>query len=74
MAKIKKRLTHDQEFDIMKLVLDKFLWIGTLILVYAVYQGVILEEYGLGIAWGLAGIVIWVIFATLLIREYEFIR
>ena len=41
-GKIKKRLTQDQEFQIMKLVLDKFLWLGFLVLAYAVYLGVIL--------------------------------
>ena len=74
MAKIKKRLTHDQEFQIMKLVLDKFLWIGLAFLMYAVYQGVVIEEYGLGLAWGLTGIIIWVLFLVLLVREYEIIR
>ena len=74
MAKIKKRLTHDQEFDIMKLVLDKFLWIGMLFMLYAVYVGVVLENYGNGIAWGIAGVVIWIIFLVMLVREYEVIR
>ena len=74
MAKIKKRLTHDQEFQVMKLVLDKFLWIGMLLILYGVYTGVILEEYGNGIAWGISGVVIWIIFLIMLIREYEVIR
>ncbi|MFC1754045.1 hypothetical protein ACFL96_11755 [Thermoproteota archaeon] len=74
MAKIKKRLTHDQEFSIMKLVLDKFLWIGMLLILYGVYTGVILEEYGNGIAWGIAGVIIWIIFMVLLVLEYEIIR
>ena len=74
MAKIKKRLTHDQEFEIMKLVLDKFLWIGMLFMLYAVYVGVVLENYGNGIAWGIAGVVIWIIFLVMLVREYEVIR
>jgi len=74
MATIKKRLTHDQEFHIMSLVLDKFLWIGTLLLLYSLYVGVGLEEYGQGIAWAIAGFVIWIIFGVLLVREYEIIR
>ncbi|MFQ5474723.1 MAG: hypothetical protein ACE5DM_02705 [Candidatus Nanoarchaeia archaeon] len=74
MAKIKKRLTQDQEFQVMSMVLDKFLWIGTLLLLYALYLGVAAGEYGQGISWGIAGIVIWLIFGILLIREYEIIR
>ena len=74
MKKTKKRLTQDQEFQIMKLVLDKFLWIGMILMLYGVYTGVILEEYGNGIAWGISGVVIWIIFMIMLIREYEVIR
>jgi len=74
MAKIKKRLTHDQEFQIMSLVLDKFLWIGTLMLLYSLYLGVVLGEYGQGVSWGIAGVVIWILFGILLVREYEIIR
>ena len=35
---MKKRLTTQQEFEIMKLVLDKFLWLGFIIMGYGVYQ------------------------------------
>jgi len=74
VKKSKKRLSADQEFQVMKLVLDKFLWIGMLFMLYAVYLGAVVGEYGNGIAWGVAGIVIWVIFLVLLIKEYEIIR
>ena len=71
MAKIKKRLTQDQEFQIMKLVLDKFLWIGMLMILYGVYNGVVLGQVVDGIAWGISGAIVWVVFAFLLIKEYE---
>lgn len=74
MAKIKKRLTNDQEFQIMKLVLDKFLWIGMLMMLFGIYSGVVVEEYGSGIAWAVSGFIIWIAFAVMLIREYEIIR
>lgn len=74
MANIKKRLTHDQEFQIMKIVLDKFLWMGFLAILYGVYLAVIQELVWNGIAWGVAGVVIWVIFIVMLIREYEVIK
>lgn len=74
MAKIKKRLTHDQEFQIMKVVLDKFLWIGTVMIGYALYQGVVLNLIGEGLAWGIAGFIVWILFGVLLVREYEIIK
>lgn len=74
MANIKKRLTHDQEFQIMKIVLDKFLWMGFLAILYGVYLAVIQELVWTGIAWGVTGVVIWIIFLVMLIREYEVIR
>ncbi|MBI5061415.1 MAG: hypothetical protein HZB67_03815 [Candidatus Aenigmarchaeota archaeon] len=73
-TKMKKRLTQDQEFQIMKLVLDKFLWLGMVVIGYGVYQGVVLEEWGTGFAWGIAGAIILLLFMVLIVREYEIIR
>ena len=72
--KIKKRLTQDQEFQIMKMVLDKFLWMGFLVLGYAVYLGVVSDDWGPAVAWGISGVIILVLFKMLLIREYEILR
>lgn len=33
----KLRLTRDEEFEILKLVFDKVLWIGTIICLYGLY-------------------------------------
>jgi len=74
MKKVKKRLTQDQEFQIMKLVLDKFLWLGFIVLSYAVYIGVVLENWGPAIAWGISGVVILILFMGLLVREYEILK
>lgn len=74
MKNVKKRLTQDQEFQIMKLVLDKFLWLGFVVIAYAVYLGVILDDWGSGIAWGISGVIILVLFMVLIIKEYEIIR
>ena len=73
-TKIKKRLTQDQEFQIMKLVLDKFLWLGFLVLAYAVYLGVIMDQWGNAIAWGVSGIIVLVLFMILVVREYEILK
>lgn len=67
----KKRLTQDQEFQIMKLVLDKFLIIGLLFMIYGIYLALIVGSYGVGISWGVSGAIVWILFAMLLVREYE---
>ena len=74
MTKVKKRLTHDQEFQIMKLVLDKFLWLGFIVLGYSVYLGAIVDNWGSAIAWGVSGIIILVLFMMLIVKEYEILN
>ncbi len=78
MAKraIKKRLTQQQEFDIMKLVLNKFLWVGTLIMLYGLYY---LFQYGLdeikrALSLIVVGAIVFVLFLILIVKEYEIIR
>lgn len=72
--KIKKRLTQDQEFQVMKLVLDKFLWMGFAVMGYALYLGAVQDDWGPAIAWGISGVIILVLFMMLLVREYEILR
>jgi hypothetical protein len=72
--KIKKRLTQDQEFQIMKIVLDKFLWMGFVVMGYAVYLGAVQDSWGPAVAWGISGVIILVLFMMLLVREYEILR
>lgn len=74
MAKIKRHMTHDEEFEIMKLVLDKFLWLGVGLMAYGFYMMITLSEslaYGLSIL--AAGAIILLIFMFILIREYNFL-
>ncbi|HME87555.1 MAG TPA: hypothetical protein VKE88_04025 [Candidatus Nanoarchaeia archaeon] len=67
---MKKRLTQDQEFQIMKLVLDKFLWIGLGIMLFGFYD---LSQRTItsGISWILSGVVVLVLFVLLIIKHYE---
>lgn len=68
-------MTRDEEFDILKLVLDKFLWLGVIIMGYGFYKIISLNEslsYGFAIM--LAGAIILVIFMVLLIKEYNFMK
>ncbi len=72
---MKRHMTREEEFDILKLVLDKFLWLGVIIMGYGFYKIISLNEslsYGFAIM--LAGAVILVIFMILLIKEYNFMK
>jgi hypothetical protein len=70
--KVKKRLTINQEFEIMKLVLDKFLWLGMGIMVFGLYKAISagIQE---GIYYLLAGVVLLIVFLWVIIKEYEVI-
>jgi hypothetical protein len=49
---MKRVITKQEEFEIMKLVLDKFLWLGVIIMAYGFYRIVSISEsfwYGLSI-------------------------
>jgi hypothetical protein len=70
---MKKRLTGDQEFQIMKLVLDKFLWIGTLIMVlglWVMFTGKLLD----GVAFMSIGAIVLVLFLIIIVKEYEIVK
>ncbi len=69
----KKRLSQQQEFEIMKLVLDKFLWIGTGIMVYGVWQ-MFAKDVLTGLSWTAAGAIVLILFMILIIKEYEIIK
>ncbi len=63
---MKRRLSEAQEFEIMKLVLDKFLWVGFGIMVYGLFK-MFDATIQIGLAWMIAGAVIlflftWIIF------------
>jgi len=72
-TQMKKRLTEQQEFEIMKLVLDKFLWLGFVIMAYGLYTlftGTLQD----GLTWIVVGAVVLVLFVFLIVREYEVIK
>ena len=70
---MKKRLTQNEEFEIMKLVLDKFLWVGTLVMLYGLFT-MIMGNMSDGLLFMIAGIVVLVLFMVLIVKEYEVIR
>lgn len=73
MAKLKRRLTEQEEFDIMKLVLDKFLWLGIVIMGYGLYLS-LTDTLSTGIWYIIAGAVVLILFAWFIVKEFEFIR
>ncbi len=73
---MKKRLTQHEEFEILKLVLDKFLWLGFGIMAYGFYVLVSGDTEVLmrGLSFLFAGIIVLILFMVLLIKEYEVVK
>ncbi|MDP3765276.1 MAG: hypothetical protein Q8R04_02080 [Nanoarchaeota archaeon] len=70
---MKRRLSEQQEFEIMKMVLDKFLWLGFGIMAYGLYL-MYSTTIPLGLSWMISGTVILLIFTWIIVKEYEIIR
>lgn len=70
---MKKRMTEQQEFEIMKMVLDKFLWLGFGIMGFGVYR-MITTTISDGLYYLIVGVALLVIFMIVIIREYEVIK
>ena len=73
MAK-KKRLSKEQEFDILKLVLDKFLWLGFIVMGWGMYVTIRDTTFLPGLLYMLAGAVLLFLVLIIIVREYEIIR
>lgn len=67
---MKKKLSKQQEFEIMKLVLDKFLWLGTALIGIAMYF-MITSNVEENLLLLLSGVIVLIIFVILLVRNYE---
>jgi uncharacterized membrane protein len=57
----------------MKLVLDKFLWVGTVVMLYGLYK-MFTETFAMGITWMIIGAIVLVILMVLIVKEYEIVR
>jgi hypothetical protein len=71
---MKKKLTRQEEFDIMKLVLDKFLWLGFGIMIFGLYSMAVLYDVTRGFWFMIAGAIILIVFLILIVKEYELIK
>ncbi len=70
----KKKLTKKQEFEILKLVLDKYLWLGTGVMVFGLYKIIVSANFFQGFAWIIVGTILLLLFMWLIVKEYEFIE
>ena len=70
---MKKRLTPSEEFEIMKLVLDKFLWVGIAIMAFGLYKIFVGVNIS-GLSLIITGSIILVIFMILIVKEYEIVK
>ena len=70
---MKKRLTSQQEFEIMKLVLDKFLLVGFVVMLFGMYQ-MFASSITVGLMWMLVGAILLLLFMVLIVKEYEVVR
>lgn len=69
--KIKRRMTEEQEFELMKLVFDKFLWLGFGVMAYGLYKMIAQGIIRNGLYFLLSGIVILLVLVGIIIKEYE---
>lgn len=70
---MKKRLSGQQEFEIMKLVLDKILWVGFAAMVFGIYKMAVSSLIS-GIIWFIVGVVFLILFIIIVVKEYEIIK
>jgi len=70
---MKKRLSEQQEFEIVKMVFDKFLWLGFALMAFGVYK-IFASGISAGLIWVISGIMLFILFIALILNEYELIR
>ncbi len=70
---MKKQLTRQEEFDILKIVIDKFLLLGVFLLGYGLFK--IIEssqDFTIGLIVIIGGVILLMILTMILVKEYEF--
>lgn len=73
MAKMKRRLTSSEEFEIFKLVLDKLLWVGIAVMGYGFFIS-ISQALTEGVYYIIGGIILLIISAIFITKEFEQLR
>lgn len=67
-------MTEEQEFEIMKLVLDKFLWLGFIVMGWGMVTIIRDAAFTPGIWYLVAGAVLLMLFVILIVKEYEIVK
>ena len=67
----KKRMTADQEFQIMKMVLDKFLWLGFIVMGWGMYLAISEMTVLPGLWYMIGGAVLLFLFLIIIVKDYE---
>jgi len=70
----KRTFSSQQEFEMMKLILDKFLWIGAAIVLYGFYLMAVKTDVVDSLLMIAAGAIVFIIFIVLLVRDYEWAK
>lgn len=70
----KLRLSRDEEFQLLKLVFDKFLWLGTAGLALGVYMTLISEDVWFALLILFVGAFILFLFTAVVMREFHLHR
>jgi hypothetical protein len=71
---MKKHLTRQEEFDILKIVIDKFLLLGIFLLGLGLYMIIDSTNFALGLTVILGGTALLIILTVIFVKEYEFIK
>ncbi len=72
---MKRHLTRQEEFDILKIVIDKFLLLGVFLLALGIYLLISsTANFVVSLSVLLGGVILLVILSIILVREYEFIK
>jgi hypothetical protein len=73
---MKRRMTQHEEFEVFKLVLDKFLWLGFGIMALGFFKLATdgIAQLWQGFSFVVAGIIILILFMVILTKEFEIVR
>lgn len=71
--KTKISLTHDEEFQIFKLIIDKYLWLSTIGIIAGIYLLLSKNtDWGFGVMVLLVSITVLLMFTSVMLRHFEF--
>ena len=72
---MKKNLTKQEEFEIMKLVLDKFLWLCVFVVGFGFWRMITFPDtMGYSFLILIAGAILFILFMVMIVKEYEYMK